>query len=117
MQGINTSVDDHYYMIKKIFVLDKVTCKTTPEYNPENNLYTFPKETIELPHGISEDYKQLCLFTTIQVFGDEFLTHWQCSLNLPQKILDLWRQEKKIEKVSFQYVISANLGFWHFIES
>lgn len=114
LNGINLSVEDHYFMIKKIFQLDKDTYKLNTEYKQKNNnCYIFPKERIELPLDISNDYNQLCLFTTIQVFEDEYLTHWQCSLTLPQKILNLLQQEKRVAQIDFEYIISNNPGFKH----
>ncbi len=114
MNGIDLSTEDHYYIIKSIFHLDKDTYLKT-EYDP-NSYYMFPKEKIELPLNISVDYNQLCLFTTIQIFGDEYLTHWQCSLTLPQKILNLRQQERNIGRINFQYEINKNPGFKYTIE-
>ncbi len=111
LSGINLSIEDHFHIIKKIFQLNQNTYKLKPEYNPETQSYVFPDEYIEFPQGIADDYNQLCLFTTIQVFEDEYLTHWQCSLTLPQKILNLFRQENNIKQISFQYIINNNPGF------
>jgi len=76
------------------------------------NYIFFPNVEIELPKDIIEvGYNQLNLFTTIQVFEDEVLTNWQCSLNLPQKIMNMDCEYSIIEKVKFKYQIAQKPGF------
>lgn len=116
MNGIDLSTEDHYVMIKRIFQLDKDTYKIKPDFDLRNNCCILSNEEIELPQDISDDYSQLCLFTTIQIFGDEYLTNWQCSLTLPQNILNLRQQERRIGQISFQYEINNNPGFKYTIE-
>lgn len=72
---------------------------------------SFPKAQVDIPYGLDAGYKELCLLTTIQVFDDVYLTHWQCSLNMPKKIMLLEQESIPVQKVSFQYEISNNPGF------
>lgn len=111
MQGINLEDKDHILMIKEIFELNKDIHRLNPSYNGEDNSHTFPEQEIVLPQNISEEYRYLCLFTTIQVFGGEYLTHWQSALNTPKAILELDSKKAPAKKISFQYVISSNPGF------
>ncbi len=64
-----------------------------------------------MPHPPKKDFDQLCLFTTIQVFDDIYLSPWQCSLTLPKKLMSLKQTENSIHQLTFQYVIDAMPGF------
>lgn len=94
-----------YHVIDTIFELNK---ETVYEYCD-----TFPKIEINIPNNIESGYRELSLFTNIEIFNDIYLTNWQCSLNLPKKVLQLNQEATPIRNISFQYTISENPGF-HF---
>ncbi|OHD13711.1 MAG: phytanoyl-CoA dioxygenase [Spirochaetes bacterium GWD1_27_9] len=98
---------DYYSPLDTIFQLNKDTSKL---YNGENRNYSFPVVDITIPKDKVEEYKDLSLLTTIKVFDDEILTHHQCSLNLPLKIIS-FNQENVFEKISFQYQLSQKPSF------
>lgn len=92
-----------YHIMDTIFELNKETAY--------KSCSTFPKVEIDIPNNIEAGYKELCLFTNIQIFNDVYLTNWQCSLNLPKKIIQLNQEVTPINKVSFQYNVTKNPGF------
>jgi hypothetical protein len=103
---------DCYYLLDTVFELNK----QTPELYPirdltKNGSYSFPKVEVGIPREKVAEYRQLCLFTSIRVFEDTELAYWNCSLNLPQKIMDLSQVEKPVDKVSFQYMVNEKPGF------
>ncbi len=109
MMSLNKDGESCYYVLKKIFELNK---DTVEKYSSvEDTLCNFPTVEIDIPNDITEEYSQLCLLTTIQVFGEEQLTHWQSSLNLPQKIIDFNYAKKPVSRIRFQYTISEKPGF------
>ncbi|MCG9967310.1 hypothetical protein L9W92_04470 [Pelotomaculum terephthalicicum JT] len=77
----------------------------------------YKDELIEIPKGLIAEYNQLCLFTKIQVFGEEELSHWQCSLTLPKKIMVFKKENNNADKVSFQYVLGDKPGFKYSIRT
>jgi len=102
----------YYHHIKTIFELNK----TTPTQNPSEIVegiasYSFPEAYVELPTDIDSEYRELCLFTNIQVFGDVELTNWQCSLNIPKKLMNIDQKSELSNKMIFQYIISDKPGF------
>ncbi len=72
---------------------------------------SFPEVQVDISQDLDAGYRELCLLTTIQVFEDVYLTHWQCSLNMPKKIMRLDQESTPVKKVSFQYEMSRNPGF------
>jgi predicted RNA methylase len=91
-----------YHILDTIFELNKDT---------ENNSGLFPEVEISIPQNIEDGYKELCLFTTIQIFDDVYLSSWQCSLNMPKLIMQLDQENNLINKVGFKYLIKENPGF------
>lgn len=102
----------YYHTIKTIFDLNNETSALYPiERILGISSYSFPEVIVKLPSDIDPEYKELCLFTNIQVFGDIELTNWQCSLNLPKKLMNINQQTISSDKISFQYVINDKPGF------
>lgn len=100
-----------YHILDSLFELNKDTYKSAPDYNNGLSEYMFKSKEVILSNADNGvDYPQLCLFTTIQVFDDEYLSHWQSSLNMPKKVADL-NKDKPINKVEFKYVISSSPKF------
>lgn len=91
-----------YQIIDTVFELNKETARQVRD--------AFPEIELDIP-DIEAGYNQLCLLTNIQIFGDVYLTNWQCSLNLPQRILQLKQDSAPINKVSFQYTLNKSPGF------
>ncbi|MCK4258004.1 MAG: hypothetical protein KAX49_03450 [Halanaerobiales bacterium] len=109
MMGLNNDSEICYFLLKNIFELNK---DVVEKYSiNEEGLYNFSNVEIDIPKELTEEYKELSLLTTIQIFEEEVLTHWQCSLNLPQKILDFDLIKESVNRVSFQYQMSEKPGF------
>lgn len=77
----------------------------------EPRSWAFPPVEVEIPKGLPARFTQLALLTTIQVFGPERLTPWQCSLTLPHRVLELNGPEPAGAGLRFQYQVSDNPGF------
>ncbi len=99
MMGEKVDINECYKMIDTIFELNK------------NSSKEFKEVTVDVIDDFLENYHELSLFTTIQVFGDDILTHWQCSLNVPLRIVNFDRVEQPFNKVSFRYVMTDVPGF------
>lgn len=108
MRGVEGADEDYYYPLNKIFELNKEIIGMG-----KNGAYCFPEVGVEIPLGIEKRYRKLNLFTDIQVFEGDKLTYLNCSLNMPQRIMDIDFDNYNIKGVSFQYVISENPGFIH----
>jgi hypothetical protein len=100
----------YYHPIKTIFELNMATPVKNPIKKVTDSV-SFPEVEVELPSGIDPDYSELSLFTNIQVFGDVDLTNWQCSLNIPKKLMSIDQRSETSNKMSFQYIISDKPGF------
>ncbi len=117
MLNLENYDDDYLYMLGRIFELNK----STPDIHPataveDGKKYSFSEVEVQIPKGIDSGYNRLCLFTTIQVFEDEQLTHWQCSLNMPYRIMTLDQEKTPVDMVGFRYMISEKPGFeWRLI--
>ncbi len=57
------------------------------------------------------EYPQLALFTTIQVFEEEQLGPWECSLTLPKMLMRLDSEGNPVTKIGFQYRMNECPGF------
>jgi hypothetical protein len=64
---------------------------------------------VKIPAEFTGEYSRLALFTTIQVFADNYLSHWQSSLNMPQILVDL--RQDKLSQVELNYFIDKKPGF------
>jgi hypothetical protein len=106
------AVTDCYQVLKTIFELNKDTCipDSTPG-GPVQRRLSFPETMVEIPPDLAAEYPQLSLLTTIQVFEDEQLAPWECSLTLPKYLLRLEPGNNPVSKVCFQYRISETPGF------
>ena len=101
----------YYHTLKTIFELNKSTISDCAVKCISDGTYAFPEVIVELPSDINPDYNDLNLLTFIQVFGDVELTEYQCSLNLPKRLLHVNKDSAPSNKISFQYVISETPGF------
>ncbi|PYG89160.1 Met-10+ like-protein [Ruminiclostridium sufflavum DSM 19573] len=101
----------YYHPLKTIFELNKSTFSACAVKNAPDGSCEFPEVIAELPSDIDSEYNDLNLLTYIQVFGDIELTDYQCSLNLPKRLISLKQSRIPSDKISFQYVISENPGF------
>jgi hypothetical protein len=68
----------------------------------------FPFKKIPIPNPVPEGFGQLCLLTSIRVFGDHHLTLFDTSITNPLPVFDLSGDSKEVE---FQYQIGTNPGF------
>jgi hypothetical protein len=73
--------------------------------------YKFDAKNISIPGALAEEYRHLCLLTTIRVYGEEVLTGQQCSLTMPKRILSFEERINDNNNVSLRYVLSNNPGF------
>ena len=103
--------EDYYHIIDTIFELDRdiAACRDTDDTDDGN--YTFKAREIIAPEDIQKEYRHLCLFTTIRVFGEEVLTNWQCSLTIPKTIMSFQDKNMGVHKLRFRYVLSKTPGF------
>lgn len=108
MMGAQGAEKDYCHHLNKILELNKNILVIEKEKK-----YFFPEIEVEIPNDIDKKYKKLSLLTNIQVFGEEKLTYMQCSLNMPEKVMDIAWMNNTIKKVMFQYVINENPGFVH----
>ncbi|AKL96036.1 hypothetical protein CACET_c25910 [Clostridium aceticum] len=109
MIGLTRTGEDYYRFLGRVFELDKETAFKYSAMNwKKDESLCFPRVSIEIPQDIMQEYWQLCLFTEINVFEDVRLTNWQCSLNLPKKIMDM--RQSTAEKISFYYAMNDNPG-------
>lgn len=101
----------YYHTLKTIFELNKSTLSHCAVGCISDSTYAFPEIIVELPSDIDSDYYDLNLLTHIQIFGDVELTNYQCSLNMPKRLVLLNKESTISNKISFQYVISDTPGF------
>ncbi len=101
----------YYHTLKTIFELNKSTLTDCAVKSNLDGTYAFPEVIVELPSDIDSDYNDLNLLTNIQVFGDIELTNYQCSLNMPKRLVLLNKESATSNKISFKYVISDTPGF------
>ncbi len=107
-----TDSENCYHILGKIFELNKNTARqfSSSNINIGETSY-FPEVVLAFPQDVSAGFRQLCLLTTIQVYDEVILNHWQCSLNLPMKLMELDLHNSKPNWLSFQYLLSAKPGF------
>lgn len=102
----------YYHGLKTIFELNKNTPVNNPAQSiPGTDSLAFNEVEVDLPEDMEPGFTKLCLLTTIQVFEDVLLTNFQCSLNLPKKLLNIEQQALASNKMSFQYIVNAAPGF------
>lgn len=111
MLGIEGADKDYYHPLNKVFELNKEIIGIE-----KKNICYFSEVEVDIPSNIEKRYKRLNLFTHIQVFGDEWLTYMQCSLNIPLRIIDVDWINNPVKRVSFQYNINENPGFTYKLE-
>lgn len=108
----NCSVTDCYRKLKTIFELNKDS--RSPFSTPDGlvqETWSFPEVEVEIPPDLCPEYPQLALFTTIQVFDEEQLGPWECSLTLPKMLMRLDSERNLVTKVGFQYRMNETPGF------
>ncbi len=108
MLGVEGADQDYFYPLGKVFELNK---NMAAEEREEGK--AFQAVEINVPETVEKRYKRMNLLTNIQVFDEEKLTYMQCSLNLPQKVMDIDWLNNPVRKVQFQYVIDKTPGFVH----
>jgi hypothetical protein len=102
----------YYHTLQTVFELNILTIVSQPVGNiSAMSSYAFPEVIAELPSDIDCAYNDLNLLTSIQVFGDVELTDYQCSLNLPKRLVHLNREPATSNRIRFQYIISDTPGF------
>lgn len=110
-------VMDCYRVLETIFELNKDTRGGSRDPDgTSTESCSFPEVTVEIPQDVAPEYSQLFLFTTIQVFEDEWLQPWECSLTLPKRVVKAHvatglGAHQKVARVRFQYRMSAVPGF------
>ncbi|ADK16084.1 hypothetical protein WX45_03670 [Clostridium ljungdahlii DSM 13528] len=107
MMGVEGADKDYCYHLNEIFQLNKSTARMEMQ-----GKYFFEEVEVEIPSDADKRYKNLNLFTNIQVFEEERLSYLQCSLTLPLKIMNIGNGDN-VKKVNFQYVINEIPGFRH----
>jgi hypothetical protein len=112
MLGVEGAYKDYYYALNQVFELNKEVIGIE-----KTNVWCFPEVEIDISSNIDKRYNKLNLFTDIQVFGEEWLTYMQCSLNIPLKVIDVDWINNPIKRVSFQYNINENPGFIYKVEN
>ncbi|HEX3044897.1 MAG TPA: phytanoyl-CoA dioxygenase [Bacillota bacterium] len=106
------AVTDCYRVLKTIFELNK----NTQAPNVQES-FSFPEVAVEIPPDLASEYPQMTLFTTIQVFEEEQLKPWECSLTLPKMIMRMDSAvnqgvgQNPLMRLSFQYRMNETPGF------
>ncbi|MDP4092234.1 MAG: hypothetical protein Q8920_02640 [Bacillota bacterium] len=113
IMGVEGADKDYYIPLGRIFELNR---ETAVSYAKTNNPYQFPEIEIEVPPDIGQKYKQLDLFTTIQVFENEILENWQCSLTLPKFIMELDKKKAPVKRIGFRYAADGDPHFEYSIK-
>ena len=104
--------ENYYHIIGTIFELDRdIAASRNMDDTDADGNYTFKAREIIAPEDIQKEYRHLCLFTTIRVFGEEVLTNWQCSLTIPKTIMSFQDETIGVHKLRFRYVLSNTPGF------
>jgi hypothetical protein len=104
--------EKYYQTLNTIFELNKYTFGSNSAHKISGtDTYEFDEVEVELPAGIDPGYKELSLLTAIKVFDDVELTNYQCSLNLPKKLMNIDQKALPSNRMSFQYVINDKPGF------
>jgi predicted RNA methylase len=92
---------------------------TIPNYQPKRikaGLVYRASREFKLPQPVvlqvpaSETHNRLDLFTEINIYGEEKLTTYNCSLTMPFAVCKLENQKEDV-KITFEYVMSDNPGF------
>ena len=76
------------------------------------NLQTndFPEIEVEIPAGHDPGFRQIALFTHIQVFAEETIAMWESSLTEPLVIMPQ-TLENPVERIGFRYQTGNDPGF------
>jgi predicted RNA methylase len=106
MEG-KTPMEECHKILETVFQLNK---DNLPQPISTSSGDLFNEVRVEIPQEFVNDYSQLCLFTTIQVFEDEYLTHWQSSLTIPKIILNL-QNHREQNQIGLQYCLNNTPGF------
>lgn len=109
MTGLEMRPEACYRVLSKIFELNKNTSENDLPVSEQHQVARFPELEVKIPDDIPLEYHQFALMTTIQVFAAEQIYPWQCSLTLPQNILN--RTKEYPGKVGFRYLTEPNPGF------
>lgn len=105
-------IGEYYYPLGKIFELNRETAlKFAQSIASLSSPQLFPAVEVEIPPNIEAGFSELTLFTHIQVYENERLTPWECSLTMPKGIKTVNREKSPVHKVRFQYRMDRTPGF------
>lgn len=76
-----------------------------------NNFEMYKNIEVTLPQAVEERFDDVCLFTTIQVYGDHVIGYNECSLTLPITYKELTPSDLINQKVMFDYVFGKQHKF------
>lgn len=103
---------DYYRILQTLIELDKYSAaQLAALLKTAHQPGELPEISVDIPFDMPLSFKQLSLFTTIQVYQTEQLVLGQSALNNPQKIMRLDLQNEPMRKIGFRYRIGEDPGF------
>lgn len=113
MLGVEGAEKDYFLMLGRVMDLNFNTAREYSATYKKSQVGDFEIDcpTYDIPNPIELRFGRINLMTTIKVFGDCILNHYECSLNLPYEIFNLNRNEGFLKNISLKYVISSEPKF------
>lgn len=99
------STVSEYVLLKELLVLDRSFAEAAIKST------AFSPIKVSIPANLAGQYNQLCLFTEIQIYGNEILKNGESPLSSPHKILDFKQLNKVPAEIEFQYLLEESPGF------
>lgn len=111
--GVEGADKDYFLMLGRVFDLNFDTARkySIPFKNSQDEQIEINCSTYDIPSPLDLRFKRINLMTTIKVFGDCVLSHYESSLNLPFEILSLHKVDSFPKNLSLKYVISSDPKF------
>lgn len=111
--GVEGADKDYFLMLGRVFDLNFDTARkySIPFKNSYGEQIEINCPTYEIPNPLDLRFRRINLMTTIKVFGDCVLSHYESSLNLPFEVLSLSKIEAFPKNLSFKYIISSEPKF------
>ena len=107
MFGENEAAYDYYKSIGRVIEFNmSLAKKHTRAFQLSRQDYTLPKVSMTLPEKVDKRFSAINLMTEIQVYKDHVLSYYECSLNLPEKLLAIENLSHLPERLELQYKIS-----------
>ncbi len=107
MFGEKEAAYDYYESIGKVIDFNMPLAKEhARNFQVSRQNYTLPKVSMILPEKIDKRFDSINLMTRIQVYKEHVLTYYECSLNLPEKLLSIENSRALPKRLDLQYKVS-----------